>query len=90
MAKRSVWKGPFINELLLEDSNNKKFKTTSRNTIILPFLAGKSVAVHNGKFFIPLFIRDDMIGYKLGEFVATRLRHVYKKKKKNGSKIKSK
>jgi small subunit ribosomal protein S19 len=68
----------------------KIFKTTSRNSLVLPFLIGQTVQLYNGKFFIPLFIREDMIGYKLGEFIPTRLRHIYKKKKKNGSKIKSK
>lgn len=60
----------------------KKIKTTSRSTVILPFLIGKTVQVYNGKFFIPITISEEMVGYKLGEFVLTRLRHVYKKKKK--------
>jgi small subunit ribosomal protein S19 len=93
MAKRSVWKGPFINENFFRNihlSGNKKIKTTSRNTFILPFLIGRTVQVHNGKFFIPVNIVEEMVGHKLGEFVTTRLRHVYKKKKlkNNGSKIK--
>lgn len=93
MLKRSTWKGPFIDESLFNEVriNNKKiFKTTSRNSVILPFLIGRTAQIHNGKFFIPIFIREEMIGYKFGEFIPTRLRHIYKKKKKNGSKVKSK
>lgn len=93
MLKSFGWKGPFIDESLLNKIPHQKkkiFKTTSRNSIILPFLIGQTIQLHNGKFFIPVFIREDMIGYKLGEFIPTRLRHIYKKKKKNGSKVKSK
>lgn len=84
MAKRSLWKGPYINESFFQEVllSKKKIKTTSRSTVILPFLIGKTVQVYNGKFFIPITISEEMIGYKLGEFVLTRLRHVYKKKKK--------
>jgi small subunit ribosomal protein S19 len=84
MAKRSLWKGPYINESFFQEVllSKKKIKTTSRSTVILPFLIGKTVQVYNGKFFIPITISEEMVGYKLGEFVLTRLRHVYKKKKK--------
>ena len=84
MAKRSLWKGPYINESFFQEVHlsKKKIKTTSRSTVILPFLIGKTVQVYNGKFFIPITISEEMVGYKLGEFVLTRLRHVYKKKKK--------
>jgi ribosomal protein S19 len=70
-------------------NHKKKIKTTSRNSVVLPFLIGYTIQIHNGKFFIPLIIREEMLGCKFGEFVSTRLRHIYKKKK-NGSKIKSK
>jgi small subunit ribosomal protein S19 len=85
MAKRSIWKGPFVKEKFLSDirsTNKKRIKTTSRNSVVLPFLIGRTVQVHNGKFFIPVNITEEMIGHKLGEFTLTRLRHVYKKKKK--------
>ena len=84
MAKLSLWKGPYINESFFQEVllSKKKIKTTSRSTVILPFLIGKTVQVYNGKFFIPITISEEMVGYKLGEFVLTRLRHVYKKKKK--------
>jgi len=84
MAKRSVWKGPFVKENFFRNiylSDNKKIKTTSRETLILPFLIGRTLQIHNGKFFIPVSIREEMIGHKLGEFVTTRLRHIYKTKK---------
>jgi small subunit ribosomal protein S19 len=94
MSKRTLWKGPFVDHNLLDQvrlSNNFSIKTTSRNSVILPFLIGKTINVHNGQFFLPLIINEDMLGHKLGEFIPTRLRHIYKKKiKKNGSKIKSK
>jgi len=85
MAKRSIWKGPFVKEKFLSDirsTNKKRIKTTSRNSVVLPFLIGRTIQVHNGKFFIPVNITEEMIGHKLGEFTRTRLRHVYKKKKK--------
>ena len=94
MSKRALWKGPFVDHTLFHEvrlSTNFFIKTTSRNSVILPFLIGKTINVHNGKFFLPLLINEDMLGHKLGEFILTRLRHIYKKKiKKNGPKIKSK
>jgi small subunit ribosomal protein S19 len=86
MAKRSVWKGPFIESAFVssikESKNIKKIlNTTSRTSMILPFLIGKTVRVHNGKSFVPVKITEEMVGFKLGEFVATRVRHIYKKKK---------
>ena len=95
MTKRSVWKGPFVDPNFIssikESKNIKKiFKTTSRTSMILPFLVGKTVRVHNGKSFVPIKITEEMVGFKLGEFVVTRVRHLFKKKKINGSKNKSK
>jgi small subunit ribosomal protein S19 len=85
MGKRSLWKGPFICNKIISDLKNKNslntVKTTSRSTTVLPFLIGKTVKLHNGKFYISINITEEMIGHKLGEFVPTRLRHVYKKKK---------
>ena len=85
MGKRSLWKGPFICNKIISDLKNKNslntVKTTSRSTTVLPFLIGKTVKLHNGKFYISIKITEEMIGHKLGEFVPTRLRHVYKKKK---------
>ena len=85
MGKRSLWKGPFICNNIISDLKNNNFlntvKTTSRSTTVLPFLIGKTVKLHNGKFYISIKVTEEMIGHKLGEFVPTRLRHVYKKKK---------
>jgi len=84
MSNRSLWKGPFITNKFFDEikKSSKNFlKTTSRASVILPCLIGKTVHVHNGKFYIPIFISEDMVGHKLGEFVLTRLRHIYKKKK---------
>lgn len=84
MLKRSLWKGPFFNESLfrqIREKNKQKIKTTSRSSVILPFLIGKNIQVYNGKFYIPLTLNEEMVGHKLGEFIPTRLRHVYKKKK---------
>jgi|TARA_B100000941_G_scaffold271317_1_gene229944 small subunit ribosomal protein S19 len=85
MGKRSLWKGPFIcNNIISDLKNNNSLntvKTTSRSTTVLPFLIGKTVKLHNGKFYISIKVTEEMIGHKLGEFVPTRLRHVYKKKK---------
>ena len=78
-------KRPFIcNKIISDLKNNNSLntvKTTSRSTTVLPFLIGKTVKLHNGKFYISIKVTEEMIGHKLGEFVPTRLRHVYKKKK---------
>ena len=76
---RSAKKGPFINAKLSEkikQLNIKKIKTTiktwSRSSTITPDMIGHTIAVHNGKQHFPVFISDQMIGHKLGEFVPTR------------------
>lgn len=69
-----------INDLLIKKTNN--LKIYNRNSIILPNLVGSTIQIHNGKTFIRLNIIEEMIGYKLGEFVKTRKTFVYKKKKK--------
>jgi small subunit ribosomal protein S19 len=77
---RSVKKGPFIQEALLkriEDMNarneKKVIKTWSRQSTIAPEFVGHTVAVHNGNKFIPVYITENMVGHKLGEFAPTRL-----------------
>jgi len=82
MSKRSLWKGPFFDEAFFQ-KNHQKIKTTSRNSVILPFLVGRTIQVYNGKFYIPLMLNEDMVGHKIGEFIPTRLRHFYKIKKKS-------
>lgn len=79
--KRSVWKGPYLDLALFYALKSSKFlKTTSRSSTVLPCMLGKTISIHNGKKYIALKITNDMIGFKLGSFVSTRLRHVYKKK----------
>ncbi|HEX9756775.1 MAG TPA: 30S ribosomal protein S19 [Nitrospiria bacterium] len=76
---RSVKKGPFVDEKLLkkierlnQDNDRKVFKTWSRRSTIIPDMIGHTLAVHNGKKFIPVYITENMVGHKLGEFSPTR------------------
>ena len=76
---RSLKKGPFIDEHLqvkvtaMNTRNEKKVvKTWSRRSTILPDMVGHTIAVHNGKKFIPVYITEQMVGHKLGEFAPTR------------------
>ena len=79
---RSVKKGPFIDRHLIkkvEDMNRqnqkKVVKTWSRRSTIVPELVGHTFAVHNGRKFIPVFVTENMVGHKLGEFAPTRTFH---------------
>src|SRR6478752_574316 len=79
---RSVKKGPFIDRHLIkkvEDMNRtaakKVVKTWSRRSTIIPDLVGHTFAVHNGRKFIPVFVTENMVGHKLGEFAPTRTFH---------------
>jgi small subunit ribosomal protein S19 len=87
---RSLKKGPFVaNHLLkkvqkLNQQNNKKVvQTWSRSSTIVPIMIGHTIAVHNGREHIPIFITDQMVGHKLGEFAPTRSfkGHIKKDKK---------
>ena len=76
---RSLKKGPFVDYKLQrkidaanEASSKKVIKTWSRSSLVTPDFIGLTIAVHNGKQFIPVFITDEMVGHKLGEFAATR------------------
>ena len=76
---RSVSKGPFVDGHLrkkVEDLNKrfekKVVKTWSRRSTVLPDMVGHTLAVHNGKKFIPVYVTENMVGHKLGEFAATR------------------
>jgi small subunit ribosomal protein S19 len=76
---RSLKKGPFVDDHLREKvdtlnaRNEKKvLKTWSRRSTILPEMVGHTIAVHNGKKFIPVYITEQMVGHKLGEFAPTR------------------
>ncbi len=79
---RSAKKGPFIDDHLLkkvesaqESGSRKVIKTWSRRSMIFPEMVGLTVAVHNGRKHIPVFITENMVGHKLGEFSPTRTFH---------------
>jgi len=76
---RSIKKGPYVFHKLLKkvelakDSKRKSvIKTWSRSSMIIPGFVGETIAVHNGKTFVPVFITENMVGHKLGEFSPTR------------------
>ncbi|MEM9461784.1 MAG: 30S ribosomal protein S19 [Myxococcota bacterium] len=76
---RSVKKGPFVDAHLLEkveaalaDKGRRAVKTWSRRSTVLPQFVGANIMVHNGNKFIPVFITENMVGHKLGEFAPTR------------------
>ena len=76
---RSLKKGPFIDDHLLkkveraqQQGDRQVIKTWSRRSTIIPEMVGLTIAVHSGKKFIPVFITENMVGYKLGEFSPTR------------------
>jgi len=77
---RSIKKGPFVAESLLKkvavlnERNEKRvFKTWARGSTIIPEFVGHTIAVHNGNKFIPVYVTENMVGHKLGEFAPTRL-----------------
>jgi small subunit ribosomal protein S19 len=74
---RSIKKGPFVDEYLFKKAevsrkDKKPIKTWSRRSTILPDFVGLTFAVHNGKKFVPVFVSENMVGHKLGEFAPTR------------------
>lgn len=76
---RSVKKGPFIDQHLankvkeaVESGSKKPIKTWSRRSMVLPDMLGLTIAVHNGRQHVPVFVTENMVGYKLGEFAPTR------------------
>jgi small subunit ribosomal protein S19 len=76
---RSVKKGPFVDESLMrkvrraqEVQDRRMIKTWSRRSTVIPDFVGLTLAVHNGKKFIPVFVTENMVGHKLGEFAPTR------------------
>lgn len=76
---RSLKKGPFIDEKLLkkvkkvkESGDRKPLKTYSRASTIIPDMIGMTIQVHNGKQFIPVYVTENLVGHKLGEFSPTR------------------
>ena len=92
---RSLSKGPFVDTPLLEKvevmnrgSEKKVIKTWSRRSTVVPEMVGHTLAVHNGKKFIPVYITENMVGHKLGEFAPTRTfkGHAEKAEKAAGAK----
>ena len=76
---RSVKKGPFVQERLLarvqqmnEKNEKKVLKTWSRSSTIFPDMVGHTIAVHDGRKHVPVYVTEDMVGHKLGEFAPTR------------------
>ena len=76
---RSIKKGPFVDDKLMkkvvkakETDSQKIIKTWSRRSMIIPSMVGLTISVHNGRQHVPVFINEDMVGHKLGEFAITR------------------
>jgi small subunit ribosomal protein S19 len=76
---RSIKKGPYVYHKLLrkvekaqESTRKTVIKTWSRSSMVIPDMVGLTIAVHNGKTFVPVFITENMVGHKLGEFSPTR------------------
>jgi len=76
---RSIKKGPYIHHKLLkkvemaqESTKKSVIKTWSRSSMVIPTMVGLTIAVHNGKSFIPVYVTENMVGHKLGEFALTR------------------
>jgi small subunit ribosomal protein S19 len=91
---RSVKKGPYVDGSLrkkidkLNDEGKKVVvKTWARNCTVIPQFVGHTIAVHNGKKFVPVYISENMVGHKLGEFAPTRTFRGHIKKSERGSKI---
>jgi small subunit ribosomal protein S19 len=96
---RSLKKGPFVDGKLLEQikklnetSSKKIIKTWSRSSTVFPEMVGHTIAVHDGKRHVPVFVSESMVGHKLGEFAPTRsIRpHVYKGKSEKTASVKKK
>lgn len=90
---RSLRKGPFLDHHLLakitkaiQSGDKKVIKTWSRRSTVIPEMIGLTIAVHNGKKLVPVYITDNMIGHKLGEFAPSRTFHGHAEKKKEASK----
>ncbi len=89
---RSVKKGPFVDDSLLKWVERAKsgahkgpIKTWSRRSTVLPEMVGLTFAVHNGRKFLPVFVTENMVGHKLGEFAATRIFQAHGGEKKSSA-----
>jgi small subunit ribosomal protein S19 len=81
-VSRSIKKGPFCDDHLVKKidlakatNDRKVIKTWSRRSVILPDFIGLTLAVHNGKKFVPVYVTENMVGHRLGEFAPTRTFH---------------
>ncbi len=90
---RSVKKGPFIDQHLLkkvekmaQTKDRRPIKTWSRRSTITPEMVGQTLAVHNGRKFIPVFVTENMVGHKLGEFAPTRTFYMHSGDRKGEAK----
>ncbi|HHW4680730.1 MAG TPA: 30S ribosomal protein S19 [Xylella taiwanensis] len=86
---RSTKKGPFFDHYLIKKvesavGSKRPIKTSSRRSVILPQMVGLTVAVHNGKNYVPVLINENMVGHKLGEFSITRIFKGHSGDKKSG------
>jgi small subunit ribosomal protein S19 len=80
-VSRSIKKGPFVakslfkkvNEMNKGESNKKMIKTFSRSSTIIPDMVGLTISVYNGKTWVPVYVTENLVGHKLGEFAPTRL-----------------
>lgn len=86
---RSLKKGPFVDEHLMKkveamgDGKKEVIKTWSRRSTIFPNFVGHTFGVHNGKEHVPVYVTEDMVGHKLGEFAPTRTYHGHGEDKKS-------
>jgi len=94
---RSLKKGPFVDDHLLkkvqtlnQTGEKKVIKTWSRRSTVIPEMVGHTISVHNGRKFIPVFVTENMVGHKLGEFASTRTfrGHSGKKAAEKGAELK--
>ena len=86
---RSLKKGPFVDASLtkkvnqaIQEGNKKVIRTWSRRSMIIPEMVGMNFAVHNGRKFMPVYVTENMVGHKLGEFAPTRTYHGHAADKK--------
>jgi small subunit ribosomal protein S19 len=89
---RSIRKGPFVDDHLMKkveavtsSGDRRVIKTWSRRSTITPLMVGCTIAVHNGRKFVPVFVTENMVGHKLGEFAPTRTFRGHAGKKDKGA-----
>jgi len=82
---RSIWKSPFsqnqiFKSIYLNNNYEKPIKIWNRNSVVFPLFVGKILCIYNGKKFVNVQISEEMVGFKVGEFVPTRKKPIHKKK----------